>query len=63
MRGSVFVVGVQSNSKKINLTHCYRCGEKFKVGDKIFSKLNKTSKRYHILCAEKCNLTIPEIIN
>ena len=58
MTGSVFVMGEQSYTKKLNLTHCYRCNKKFKIGDKIFSKVNKTSKRYHYNCAEKCNLLL-----
>ena len=60
MPRSVFVVGEQF-SNKANLTHCRRCGKEFKKGDKILSTHNKTTRRYHFDCAEKCNL-IPEIV-
>ena len=56
MTGRVIVIGNQETTK-LNLTHCRRCGKKFKQGDKIFSNL---SRRYHFRCAEECNL-IPEI--
>ena len=61
MRGSIFVMGEQPFTTKHNLRYCYRCNLKFKSGDKIYCKLNKTTKRYHILCAENCNLLRPEI--
>lgn len=56
----VFIIGKQF-SNRVNLTHCQRCGKGFKKGDKILSTRNKTTRRYHFDCAEKCNL-IPEIV-
>ena len=61
MRGSIFVMGNPPHTIRHNLTYCNRCNKKFKKGDKIFSKINKTSKRYHNNCAEECNLML-EII-
>ena len=56
MRGRIFVMSEQPYTVRFNLTHCYRCGKKLESGDKIFSKLNKISKRYHFRCAIESNL-------
>lgn len=61
MPRSLFVIGKQE-TKRFNLIHCCRCNKKFKQGDKIFSTINKTARRYHFRCAEECNL-MPEISN
>ena len=61
MINGVFVISKQTTEKP-HLIHCQRCGLKFKRGDEIFSKLTtRTRKRYHLNCAEKCNL-MPEIV-